>query len=249
MLGGADQVAYLDIDDTIRATHGYAKQGVGYGYSKVKGLNVQVATVSTPTAAPVIVGTRLRKGNTASAHGAPRMIADAISTATKAGATGMVTVRADSAYYNHDLIAATTTAGAYFSVTARMDRAVTAAITRIPQDAWVGIKYPEAEYTAFTSRRKDQHITARLIVRRVTRRNPKSVPAGQEQMFTTHRHHGVSTNSPLSMLAAEGQPPTGTTRSSSRSSPTSRQARWRTPLPGISAPTGPGRCWPRWRTT
>ncbi len=221
LVGGADQVAYLDIDDTMRETHGYAKQGVGYGYTGAKGLNVQVATLSTPTAAPVIAGTRLRKGNTSSAHGAPRMIADALCTAKKAGATGLVTVRADSAYYNHDVITATSTAGAYYSVTARMDRAVTAAITRIPEHAWVGIKYPEAiweeeeqrwiseaevaevPYTAFTSRPKDQHVTARLIVRRVKRLNAKSVPAGQEEMFSTHRHHGVFTNSPLSMLAAE----------------------------------------------
>jgi len=182
---------------------------------------VQVATLSTPTAAPVIAGTRLRKGNTSSAHGAPRLVGDALSTAKKAGATGLVTVRADSAYYNRDVIAATTAAGSFFSVTARMDRAVTAAITRIPEQAWVGIKYPEAiweekeqrwiseaevaevPYTAFTSRPKNQHVSARLIVRRVTRRNPKSVPAGQEEMFSTHRHHGVFTNSPLSMLAAE----------------------------------------------
>lgn len=118
LLGGADQVAYVDVDDTMRATHGYAKQGVGYGYTGAKGLNVQVATLSTPAAAPVIVGTRLRKGNTSSAHGAPRLIADAMSTATKAGATGLVTMRADSAYYNRDVIAATSTAGARFSVTA-----------------------------------------------------------------------------------------------------------------------------------
>ena len=39
LLAGADQVAYLDIDDTIKATYGYQKQGAGYGYSKVKGLN------------------------------------------------------------------------------------------------------------------------------------------------------------------------------------------------------------------
>ena len=32
------QIAYLDIDDTVRATYGYAKQGAGYGYSGVKGL-------------------------------------------------------------------------------------------------------------------------------------------------------------------------------------------------------------------
>jgi hypothetical protein len=31
-----DQVTYLHLDDTIRATHDYAKQGVGYGYTKVK---------------------------------------------------------------------------------------------------------------------------------------------------------------------------------------------------------------------
>ena len=30
-------VTYLDIDDTVRATFGYSKQGAGYGYSGVKG--------------------------------------------------------------------------------------------------------------------------------------------------------------------------------------------------------------------
>src|SRR5512144_2462129 len=29
LLGGADQATFLDLDDTIRETHGYAKQGVG----------------------------------------------------------------------------------------------------------------------------------------------------------------------------------------------------------------------------
>ncbi|MGW1506377.1 hypothetical protein ACWCQW_49440 [Streptomyces mirabilis] len=29
LLPGADQVAYVDIDDTIRRLHGYAKQGAG----------------------------------------------------------------------------------------------------------------------------------------------------------------------------------------------------------------------------
>src|SRR4051794_18214882 len=39
LLPGADQVAFLDLDDTMRETHGYAKQGGGYGYTKIKGLN------------------------------------------------------------------------------------------------------------------------------------------------------------------------------------------------------------------
>lgn len=48
LLSGADEAAYLDIDDTIRQTYGYAKQGAGYGYNGVKGLNTQVVTLSTP---------------------------------------------------------------------------------------------------------------------------------------------------------------------------------------------------------
>ncbi|MGW5931711.1 hypothetical protein ACWF2L_36570 [Streptomyces anulatus] len=48
LLPGAHTVAYLDIDDTIRRIYGYAKQGAGYGYSKVKGLNALLAVLSTP---------------------------------------------------------------------------------------------------------------------------------------------------------------------------------------------------------
>jgi len=221
LLPGADQVAYLDIDDTIKATYGYAKQGAGYGYSGVKGLNALLAIISTPVSAPVIAATRLRRGPTNSAKGAARLVADALVTAAKAGATGLVTVRADSAYYNHDVIAAARTGGARFSITARMDPAVSRAITQIPDTAWVGIKYPHAIYdedehrwvsdaqvaeinfTAFTSRRLEEHIGARLIVRRVKRLNPKQVPAGQGALFSTWRHHAVFTDSAEAMLAAE----------------------------------------------
>ncbi|GAA1484675.1 hypothetical protein GCM10009625_14790 [Brachybacterium fresconis] len=31
LLAGGEKVAFIDIDDTIRETHGYAKQGTGYG--------------------------------------------------------------------------------------------------------------------------------------------------------------------------------------------------------------------------
>jgi Domain of unknown function (DUF4158) len=88
LLPGADRVAYVDIDDTVKATYGYAKQGAGYGYSGVKGLNALLATVSSPLAAPVIVATRLRKGSTNSARGAPRLVADALAAAKAAGAGG-----------------------------------------------------------------------------------------------------------------------------------------------------------------
>jgi len=221
ILPGVDQVCYVDIDDTIKATHGYAKQGAGYGYSGVKGLNALLAIVSTPTSAPVIAATRLRRGGTNSARGAARLVTDALKTAKACGAAGLVTVRADSAYYGHDVIAAARRGGARFSVTARMNPTVVKAISQIEESAWVPIHYPnaiwdddeqrfisdaqvaEVPFTAFTSRHQSEHTSARLIVRRVKRLNPKSVPQGQGELFATYRHHGVFTDSPLTMLQAE----------------------------------------------
>ncbi|WP_343908752.1 IS1380 family transposase, partial [Brachybacterium fresconis] len=221
LLSGGDRVAFVDIDDTIRATHGYAKQGAGYGYSGVKGLNAQVATLSTLQAVPVIAGIRLRRGAAASAHGTAAMIGSALATAKRAGVSGMVTVRADSAYFQHATVAAARRGGAHFSLTARMNPSVVGAISRIPEDAWTPIKYPQAiweeaeqrwisdaevaevEYTAFTSRKQAEHVTARLIVRRVKRLNPRHGHSEQGGLLDAYRHHAVFTDSPLSMLAAE----------------------------------------------
>lgn len=221
VLAGADQIAYLDIDDTIKATYGYAKQGSGYGYNKVKGLNALIATVSTPIASPVIAATRLRRGPANSARGAGKFVAHALATARSAGASGLLIVRADSAYYGHEVAAAAARAGAHFSLTARMNPTITRAISGIEEGAWVPIHYPnaiwdeterrlvsdaevaEVPFTAFTSRKKAEHVSARLIVRRVKRLNPASAPAGQDELFSTYRYHAVFTDSPLGMLEAE----------------------------------------------
>jgi hypothetical protein len=217
VLAGADELAYIDVDDTVRQTYGYAKQGAGRGYTGVKGLNALIATVSTPSAAPVIAAARLRKGSTNSAKGAARLVADALVTAKAAGASGLRVLRADSAFYRHDVIAACRRHRTHFSITARQDPAVRKAIATIDAGAWATIKYPNAiydedqqrwisdaevaeiPYTAFSSRPKDKHVTARLIVRRV----PDLNPAHQHELFTVYRHHAVFTNSPLPMLAAE----------------------------------------------
>jgi len=221
LLPGANQGCYIDIDDTIKATHGYAKQGAGYGYTGVKGLNALLAIVSTPLSAPVVAATRLRRGGTNSARGAARIVADALVTTKACGGSGLVTVRADSAYYGHDVIAAARRGGARFSITARMNPTVVKAISDIFESAWTPIHYPnaiwdedeqrlvsdaevaEVPFTAFTSRRQSDHISARLIVRRVRRLNTKSVPDGQGELFPDYRHHAVFTDSPLTMLQAE----------------------------------------------
>ncbi len=217
LLPGAGELAFLDIDDTLRQTYGYAKQGAGRGYTGVKGLNALLAIVSTPSCAPVIAAARLRKGSTNSARGASRLVADALVTARSAGACGVLVLRADSAYYGHDVIAAVLRQGACFSITARQDKAVRRAVASIAADVWTTIKYTDAvfdaqqqrwisdaevaeiAYTAFTSKAKAKHVTARLIVRRVKDMNP----ANQSELFTAYRYHAVFTNSPQPMLQAE----------------------------------------------
>ena len=119
VLPDADQVVFIDLDDTVRQTYGYAKQGAGRGYTGIKGLNALLATVSTPISAPLIAATRLRKGSTNSARGAATLLADALATIGRCGAAGLVIVRADSAYYGYEIIDACRRAGARFSVTAR----------------------------------------------------------------------------------------------------------------------------------
>jgi hypothetical protein len=85
----ADRAGYalLDVDDTIIEVHGHAKQGAGFGYSGVRGLNALLATLAVPlagaTTAPVIVAQRLRKGTSGSPRGAKRLVGDAVRTARR----------------------------------------------------------------------------------------------------------------------------------------------------------------------
>jgi Transposase DDE domain group 1 len=168
VVAGVGEFELVDIDDTIVEVHGYAKQGAGFGYSKVRGLNALIATITTQQAtgctAPVIVAQRLRKGSCGSPRGAARLVADALATVKRlrggeptsgatepAGATetaGPVLLRADSAYYGHAVVAAALRAGAEVSVTIRLDKKVKAAIAAIGDDtaAWQTIEYTDAVY-------------------------------------------------------------------------------------------------------
>ena len=215
-------IVFVDVDDTIRQVYGYAKQGAAYGYSKVKGLNAQLAVISTPLSAPVIAAAKLRRGNVASHSGSARLLGRALATARAAGVSCRVMVRADSAYFNHAFISTATRAGAWFSVNARMNPAVKAAITVVPDQAWKTIKYPravwddqleqwvsqaevaETDFVAFTSRKNKEHVACRLVVRRV-KRHQKLASDGTEQdeLFAAYRHHAFVTNSTLSTVEAD----------------------------------------------
>jgi hypothetical protein len=226
LLPGKDTMAFLDIDSMQKRVYGHKKQGAAFGHTKiqgksllVRGLNTLAATISTPLAAPVIAGTRLRGGNAASARGAASFAAASVAAARATGCTGTLVVRADSAFYSAAFTGAVRRAGAFFSVTVRMDPKVRAAIAAIPETAWTAIRYPraiwddqmrcwisdaevaEVDYTAFTSK-KGGAITARLIVRRVKDLNRKAA-AGQDELFAVWRYHAMFTDSPFATLQAE----------------------------------------------
>jgi Transposase DDE domain group 1 len=229
LLPGREELAFIDVDSTQHRVYGYQKEGAGFGHAKVqgkslllKGLNPLISVISTPLAAPVLGPVRLRGGSTGSARGAAGLAAEATRTAREAGCTGKILVRFDSAFYNSAVIRTVIRHGAHFSVTAPANSSVRNAIAAIPEDAWTPIKYPQAvwddqlecwvsdaevtetEYTAFTSKKKSEQVTARLIVRRIRARNEKEVQ-GQGELFPVYRHHAAFTDSPFEIIQAESQ--------------------------------------------
>jgi hypothetical protein len=228
LLPAGDVLAFIDMDSMQKRVYGHAKQGAGFGHTKiqgkallVRGLNALAAVISTPLAAPVVAAARLRGGSANSARGAASLATQAISAARQAGCTGQLVFRIDSAYYSAAVLGAIRRGGARFSVTVPLHRKVRAAIASISDDAWTPITYPravwdedqgrlisdaevaEVPYTAFASK-QGQAITARLIVRRVKDLNRKA-SQGQDELFACWRYHAVLTDSPFDTIQAEGQ--------------------------------------------
>src|SRR5215469_13095588 len=107
LLPGRDQLAFIDVDAMQKRVYGHRKQGAAFGHTKiqgksllVRGLNALAATISTPLGAPVIAAARLRGGNAASSRGAASFATEAVRTARAIGCSGVVVVRADSAFYS-----------------------------------------------------------------------------------------------------------------------------------------------------
>ena len=209
---GTNGRVLVDVDDTIIEVHGHAKQGAGFGYSKVRGLNALIATVTTTDTAPVVVAQRLRKGSCGSPRGAKRLVADALKTVGKLHGRTQVKplLRADSAFYGAPTVGAALRGGAEVSVTVRMDPKVKKAIAAINDDAWTAIEYTDAifdeasntwvsraevaemPFTAFSSKKATEQVPGRLVVRRIPDLNPKKAP-GQGTLFDTWRFHAFFT--------------------------------------------------------
>ncbi|MFF1792558.1 transposase, partial [Kitasatospora sp. NPDC058243] len=119
-----------------------------------------------------IAATRLRRGPSNSARGAAAFVAETLRTARACGASGLLVMRADSAFYSAGTVNACRAMNSRFSTTVRTNASIKAAIARIDENAWTAIKYPKAlwdeegrcwisdaeiaetDYAAFTSKPK-----------------------------------------------------------------------------------------------
>ena len=217
---GAGGYALVDVDDTIIEVHGHAKQGAGFGYSGVRGLNALLATLTVSGAAPVILAQRLRKGSAGSPRGAKRLVADAVKTARRlVGKHRPVLVRMDSAFFGGPAVRAAVAGGAEVSLTVRLTAAIKTAIAGIEQDAWTPIEYTDAvfdqdsgawisraevaeiPFTAFAAQQLAHRVPGRLVVRRIPDVNAERKKAnGQGTLFDVWRFHAFFTTVPADTL-------------------------------------------------
>jgi hypothetical protein len=185
----------IDLDSSIVPVFGRGKQGAAFGYTKVRGYHPQFATCASTG---MVLFSRLRGGSAGAARGAKSFLTETVSRTRDAGATGQLTIRADSAFYSRAVLGTAVKLGVEFSVTARQDKKIRTAIESIEEAAWQPIPYwlssaevsgadvAEATYTAFSG--KDA-LTVRLVVRRV-----RLTPGSQLALFTTWDYHAFVTN-------------------------------------------------------
>ncbi len=196
----------IDVDSTIVEVHGRSKQGAAFGYTKVRGYHPQLATYAQTGQ---VLMSRLRGGAAGAARGASSFLTETISRVRNAGAHGQLTVRADSAFYSKAVLATAAKFAVRFSITARQDKRVRAAIDAIPDNAWQPIPYwlstPEVSgadiaETAFTVFAGDKRHArqVRLVVRRV-----RPTPGSQLALFTTWNYHAFVTDRALPLPEVE----------------------------------------------
>jgi hypothetical protein len=215
--------ALVDVDDTVVEVHGHAKQGAGFGYNRVRGLNALLATLTiagSSTSGPLIVAQRLRQGQCNSARGAKRLVGDATKTTGRLlGPDTPVLVRMDSAFYGRGPVHAALAGSAAASVTVRMNAQIRTAIAAIGDDAWTTIQYTDAvfdeatgrwisraevaeiDFTAFAAQKKTDRVPGRLVVRRIPDFNAKAhQAAGQDTLFDVWRFHAFFTTADPALL-------------------------------------------------
>ena len=191
----------VDLDSTICEVHGKQKQAAGYGYTHKLGYHPLLASRA---ATGEVLFARMRRGSANTSRGVVRFLDELIAIVGRAGATGPITVRADSGFWSWKLIDRLNTHNVGWSITVRLHTTMKAAIAAIEETAWQDIDYPiggqaqVAETTYVTGTGKQQR-QARLIVRRTRLTEP-----AQRRLWPDWRHHAfITSDTEISMTAAD----------------------------------------------
>lgn len=196
--GPEEAALTIDVDSTICETYGLAKQGGKFGYSGVRGYHPLLASVA---GSGDVVHCRLRGGNAFSGRGAASFVAEGFRRVRNAGASGPLTLRADSGFYNRAVVRACRRYKAHFSITVRLQASLRDAIEAIPEENWTPIPYwqeggadvAEFAYDPFSEKQE-----VRLIVRRV-----RPTPDTQLALLTKYDYHPFITDREGEMLELE----------------------------------------------
>jgi len=183
----------IDLDSTICETYGLKKEGARHhGHTGVRGYHPLIAIAA---GTGDVLMARLREGRAHTVAGAAHFLRETIGRVRYAGGTGELTVRADSGFYAHAVVAVCRAMKVRFSITVRQQRSVQRLIEALPEEAWTPIPYwiedgadvAETTYTPFAD--QPDAAPVRLIVRRV-----KPTPGSQLALLTLYDYHAFITD-------------------------------------------------------
>ena len=125
------------------------------------------------------------------ARGAAHFLRETVGRVRYGGARGQLTVRADSGFYTHAVVALCRQLDVRFSITIRQHASLRNLIDAIPEEDWMPIPYwmEGAADVAETTCTPFRGPPVRLIVRRV-----KPTPGSQLALFATYSYHAFITD-------------------------------------------------------
>jgi hypothetical protein len=172
----------IDIDSTICEVHGNHKQGAEYGYTKQLGYHPLIASRAETGE---VLHIRQRKGSANTSRGTKRFIEELVARVRRAGASGLLTLRADSGFFSWKTIKTLKAHNVTFSITVPKNKAVTRLIAGIADNEWIPIGYTKdgEAHIAETKYNKE-----RLVVRRTR------LTGDQADLFPNWRYHAFITN-------------------------------------------------------
>ena len=135
--GPGDAPFTIDLDSTICETYGLTKEGARrHNYTGQRGYHPLLAIAA---GTGDVLMSRLREGRANTARGAAHFLRETVGRVHYGGARGQLTVRANSGFYTHALVAVCRAMDVRYSITIRQHARLRNLIEAIPEEDWTPI--------------------------------------------------------------------------------------------------------------